>query len=223
MAGAIKDLARSVLGRRTRRSLRFDLLRLKARLRQRSNLAPPTRLLHLGCGFRRVEGFLNVDVAGSEHDVDLAGGRLPWRDGSFEAVVSQQVIEHLEVETELLPLLRELSRMLVGGGEAWLACPDMERVCRSYLDDGGQELLSDRRRRWPDFALKLPAQQMVNVLFHQAGEHLNLFDLPLLRWLLLEAGFSNVERVTEDDLLSRFPGFPRRDDDQFSLYVKATR
>ncbi len=180
-------------------------------------------MLHLGCGLRRVEGFLNVDVTGSEHDIDLAGGELPWADASFDVVVSQQVIEHLEVEAELMPLLRELARVLIPGGEAWLACPDMESICRSYLQDGGRALLADRKKRWPDFTLRLPPQHMVNVLFHQAGEHINLFDFELLSWLLRDAGFAEVKRVAESDLLARFPAFPGRDDDEFSLYVKATR
>ncbi len=180
--------------------------------------------LHLGCGRRFVPGFLNVDVAGSEFDVDLASGALPWLDGSFDAVVSQQVIEHLDLEAELVPLLADLGRVLRSGGEAWLACPDMEAVCRSYLQDGGQALLADRVKRWPTFELgPFPPSQMVNVVFHQAGDHANLFDFSLLTRLLEAAGFAQVDRVREADLLARFPAFPKRDDDDFSLYVRATK
>lgn len=169
-------------------------------------------------------GFLNVDVAASDYDLDLGSGMLPWQDAVFESIVSQQVIEHLELDTQLRPLLAELARVLAPRGEVWLACPDMESVCRSYLADGGQALLADRRSRWPAFSLgEVPAQQMVNVLFHQSGEHVNLLDFPLLSWLLREAGFEHVERVCEDDLLRTFSDFPARKDDAFSLYVRATK
>jgi predicted SAM-dependent methyltransferase len=167
---------------------------------------------------------LNVDVAGSEYDVDLTSGSLPWVDGAFDAVVAQQVIEHIELESELPLLLGEIFRVLRPGGEVWLSCPDMERVCRAYLGDGGASLLEDRRKRWPDFSLgEMPAQHIVNVAFHQAGEHLNLFDYPLLSWLLERKGFSSPVRVTEADLLRRFPEMPLRDDDAISLYVKAQK
>ena len=220
----IKHLALAVLGRRTLRAVRFDLLRLRTRLLgRRRNLVPSAPLLHLGCGARRVPGFLNVDVVASEHDVDLGGGKLPWVSASFEAVVAQQVIEHLELESELMPLLREIVRVLAPGGQAWLACPDMERVCRSYLADGGESLLADRVKRWPSFELRTPSQHMVNEVFHQSGEHVNLFDFALLSWVLRQAGFTAVRRVTEQDLLERFPQFPVRSDDEFGLYVCATR
>ncbi len=209
---------------RTRRALKFDWARLRARLSSNGTPQPSSRSLHLGCGGRRVPGFLNVDVRGSEWDVDLALGRLPWDDHSFDSVVSQQVIEHLELEHELKPLLRELHRVTAPGGAVWLACPDMESICRSYLRDGGAALLADRRQRWPGFSLGgLPPQQMVNVLFHQAGEHVNLFDFGLLQFLLVDAGFRDVTRKAEAELLAAFPAFPRRDDDEFSLYVRAER
>jgi predicted SAM-dependent methyltransferase len=149
---------------------------------------------------------------------------LPWADECFNVIVSQQVIEHLELESELFPLLREMARVLEPGGVAWLACPDMERICRSYLHDGGRALLVDRQRRWPTFTLNgLPPQHMMNVLFHQAGEHVNLFDYPLLRHVLETAGFTEVARVSERDLLDAFPELPLRDDDEFALYVRARR
>lgn len=189
-----------------------------------SAAVPPHRMLHLGCGGRRVPGFVNADVTNSDWDIDLASGRLPWVDGAFDRVVSQQVIEHLELDSQLKPLLKEIVRVLAPGGEAWLTCPDMEAICRSYLADGGATLLKDRQKRWPDFSLNgLPAQHMVNVLFHQAGEHVNLFDMPLLEHILKEAGFARVDRVKESDLLERFPGFPLRDDDDISLVVRATK
>jgi predicted SAM-dependent methyltransferase len=216
---------RALLSKRTRRALRFDLLRLRARLkRQRRGVVPPLRLLHLGCGERRIPGFLNVDVARSDYDIDLTSGKLPWVDGAFDAVVAQQLIEHLDLEYELPDLLAELLRVLRPGGQVWLSCPDMERVCRAYLADAGASLLRDRRKRWPEFSIgEMPPQQMVNVVFHQSGEHLNLFDYSLLAWLLRSKGFANPERVAEADLLRRFPEFPMRDDDDISLYVKAEK
>jgi predicted SAM-dependent methyltransferase len=169
-----------------------------------------------------VPGWLNVDVARSQYDVDLACGRLPWSSDSFDTVVSQHVIEHLELRSELLPLLREVHRVLRPGGELWLSCPDMEKACRSYLENGMADLVADRLSRWPEYALHgAPPSHFLNDLFHQSGEHRNLFDFALLEWALKETGFVGVERAEEAALLARYSDFPARGDDLQSLYVRA--
>jgi SAM-dependent methyltransferase len=217
-------LSRSLFSARTLKLIKFDLKRARARWKRHGEreLFPPCPKLHLGCGSRRVPGWLNVDITKSNCDVDLCGGRLPWKAGCFEAVVSQHFIEHAELREELIPLLRELRRVLIAGGEIWLSCPDIEKVCRSYLEHRMVDLLEDRAKRWLSFSLAdVPAVHLINHLFHQDGEHKNLFDFELLEWILRTTGFVDIKRVAERDLLARFPEFPRRDDDLQTLYVRA--
>lgn len=161
-------------------------------------------------------------MTSSDYDVDLACGFLPWADNVFSCVVSQQVIEHLDLSRELLPLLRELYRTCEKDAEIWLACPDMRKVCESYVQDRGARLIADRRQRWSNFQIEGPPQQVINVLFHQHGQHKNLFDYELLEWMLGLAGFDECTRQTEADLLQRFPEFPRRADDEMAIYVSAS-
>lgn len=208
---------------RTRFLVDFDLLRLRAR--SRAKIAKPSgdqRLLHLGCGSRRVDGWLNVDVIDSDFDIDLGRMPLPFGDDSFDSVVSQQVIEHLELDDELLPLMRELKRVVSDGGTIWLSCPDMAKVCQGYVDDRGAGLLADKRLRGahdPSSGGR-PAQLVVNWLFHQGGEHKNLFDLEILQWIAQSVGFDKCLESTEAELLSTFPEFPVRDDSFQSVYVR---
>jgi hypothetical protein len=83
--------------------------------------------------------------------------------------------------------------------------------------------LTDRQRRDTWFSTNgAPAQQIVNDIFYQWGEHKNLFDFGLLEWALKKAGFGAVRRVAEADLLERFPDFPSRSDDLMTLYVVAS-
>lgn len=222
--GVLRNLApRRVFSARTRLGLKLDLLRLRARVLHHGRRHPPASdHLHLGCGDRRVPRWLNVDLVRSDFDLDLACGELPWPDDVFDVVVSQQVVEHLDVLHELLPLLREVHRVSRPGAELWLACPDLAKVCRAYVEDRGRGLLRDRLTRWPEFSLRgLPAQHMVNELFHQGGQHKNLFDFEYLQWLLEQVGFGDCVRHLEADLLARFPEFPRRDDDFHSVYASA--
>jgi hypothetical protein len=87
----------------------------------------------------------------------------------------------------------------------------MEKVCASYLYKGMVDLFEDRRTRWPDYGLEsVPLTHMLNDLFHQGGEHKNLYDFALLSWALRRSSFTDVARVTETDLLRSFPTFPVR-------------
>ena len=225
----MKDLFERLFGKifrqRTLGMIYVDLLRLKARWRMRLKTTPATSArLHLGCGRRRVDGWLNVDLRGSDFDVDLACGRLPWKDESFEVVVSQHVIDELEIERELVPLLKELNRILKPGGELWLSTQDMEKICRSYLQDGGAALIADVKTRIPAFDMKgFPDSHFMNEIFYDSGRNMNEFDLPLLTHVLGMAGFDRCRRVNERDLLERFPGFPPRRDDDPSLYICAAK
>lgn len=217
-------LAKRVFSTRTRKLMEFDIRRLQARLKRYKHKAvmPLSTKLHLGSGKRRVAGWLNVDVLGSDFDIDFASGRLPWPSRVFDCVVSQHVIEHLDLNEEVVPLFGELRRVLKPGGEIWLSCPDIDKICRSYLERRMADLLEDRKPRWPSYSLEgMPPSQMINDLFHQRGEHKNLYDFELLAWALTTAGFVDVRQVVEADLLERFPEFPARQDDRQSLYVRA--
>jgi len=210
----------------------WDAKRWKARRRTSRMMKArygvlPDRL-HLGCGSRLVNEWLNVDIANSDVDVDLAAGYLPFSDGSFVAVCSQQTIEHLVLESELMPLLDEVFRVLAADGELWLSCPDMEKVALDYVNTSCDALVQDRARRMPRWSKRWksqgwPSSHFMNEIFHQSGEHKNLFDYSLLAHVLGKSGFKEVERASEEELLSRFPGFPPRGDNFHALYVRATK
>lgn len=226
MRRRIGKIVREILSERTFNLLSFDILRFRTRLRCKRlrNMEPPSLKLHLGCGKRLVAGWLNVDVTGSDFDVDLARPPLPWRDSCLEAIVSQQVIEHLDLRLELIPLLTDLYRLMAPGGEIWLSCPDMEKVCRGYLEDKGRTLYEDASLRGGiTLPAGMPVQHYINDIFHQDGCHRNLFDFALLSWAVAQAGFSSCRRVVEADLLERFPDLPPRNDDVQALYVTAKK
>ncbi|MBC9726985.1 methyltransferase domain-containing protein [Streptomyces sp. TRM68367] len=213
-----------MLDPRTIFQLKYEAARTLARLRPGPKLsAETTHRVHLGCGTRRVEGWLNCDISRSDFNLDLLARRLPLPDNCAEVIISQHVIEHLELHEQLIPLFREMRRILRPDGKVWLSCPDLEKVCAAYVQDKAMELWKDRRERFPNFTLNgAPVQHLINDFFHQRGQHRNLFDLELLTWALGQAGFRSVRRVREADLLAAYPEFPERKDDIQSLYVMAS-
>jgi len=180
--------------------------------------------MHLGSGGRKVPDWLNVDLGGADEICDVGQGRLPWKNEVFSAIVSQHMIEHLELDAQCIPLFKELHRVLKPQGQLWLSCPDIGKICSAYVDGKLDTILESRLTRWSTYSLEgKPISHLVNDMFHQWGQHKNLFDFPLLQWALKQGGFDDVQHVRETDLLKRFPKFPERNDDDQSIYVLATK
>lgn len=92
------------------------------------------RYVNLGCGSRHHSAWLNYDIVGGPGVIahDLRQG-IPLPDNSCDAVYHSHVLEHLR-PVEAAGLLRECFRVLKPGGILRVAVPDLERICRAYLD-----------------------------------------------------------------------------------------
>jgi len=210
------------------KGIRFDLLRMKARIGLRSKYRRISKMatiekLHLGCGKRKVSGWLNMDITNSDLNIDFSEAKLPFPDKSVKYIVSQHMIEHLYYYEEFIPLISEMARVLEDNGEVWLSCPDLEKVVVSYQNYKCTDLISDKLERFPDAFIPEPSQHFINILFHQEGSHKNLYDFDMLEYAAIKGGFSNVERVDEKEFLLNFPEFPKRGDDHQSIYVRISK
>lgn len=99
--------------------------------------APSTvkRYLNLGCGTRFHPDWINMDVAPADPRVirhDLSCG-IPLADASCAVVYHAAVLEHFRPADALL-FLRECHRVLESGGTIRVGVPDLEQLCRLYLD-----------------------------------------------------------------------------------------
>lgn len=90
--------------------------------------------LNLGCGSHVVPGWINADFAFRE-GVQFVDARrpLPFRDGAFDVVYSSHLLEHLEPAVGA-QLVGEAFRTLRPGGVVRLVVPDLEGICRLYLE-----------------------------------------------------------------------------------------
>lgn len=108
------------------------------------------RYVNLGCGNHYHPDWTNIDITTTGPGViahDLSQG-IPLPTNSCDAVYHSHVLEHLRRE-DSLPFLRECYRVLKPSGIIRVVVPDLEIICRLYLEKladclaGNEDSLSD--------------------------------------------------------------------------------
>jgi predicted SAM-dependent methyltransferase len=156
--------------------------------------------VNIGCGDHPTEGWVNLDVAyhPGVYFWDCRSG-LPFSDGAVAAIYSEHFLEHLDLENEARPFLRECLRCLKPGGVLRIVVPDAGAYLRAY--NGHWETLAKMRPLdrtndgWRDGCLGTVYQtqmQFLNAIFRQGYEHKYAYDDETLILLMREAGFRNV-------------------------------
>jgi predicted SAM-dependent methyltransferase len=221
-ATTLKRAVVAVLGRDRVNRLTAPCYDHLARRRTRRFLdALPSRglLVNLGCGYRPLDGWINLDRArGPQVDVvwDIRRG-LPFPSESCAAILSEHLIEHLP-KAAAEDLLKECSRALEPDGVLRLSTPDAERFLRSYAGD--REFLF---APYFDIPIDTPIDR-INIMMREHGQHQWSYDAQLLTVMLLRAGFSRVEAVSfghSSHALMRGIDTPARRFE--SLYVEALK
>ena len=175
-----------------RRTARRASARSSARRRLRSAL-PAHAKVQLGCGERRLNGWVNVDINRTVHPdvrIDLRGG-FPAPAGTVARIFSEHLLEHLTLD-DGRRLLDDCHAALEPGGIIRIAMPDLRYVVERYLRGGdgagpGLEVAEDPALR----SIDSPALLLNHAL--RSWGHLYLYDLDELRLRLRQAGFSEVE------------------------------
>ena len=194
----------------------------KGRRRTRAFLAnlPKNDLcVNLGCGYRPMKGWVNVDRArGPEVQVvwNLAE-RLPFPDSTCSAIFSEHVIEHLSKD-DAVRLLSECYRVLRPGGVLRISTPDAETYLRSYAGDG--EFL--RHASFPE-PIETPLDR-INQMMREYGQHLWVYDAESLMLLLRKTGFSSaIKQRYGVSTHPRMQGIDSAEREFESLYVEAIK
>lgn len=72
--------------------------------------------LNLGSGYKKIDGFLNVDhdpLVNPDFLVDFEHQSLPFEDNSVDEIIAHHVLEH--IGEQFLPLMKELYRVCKNG------------------------------------------------------------------------------------------------------------
>jgi len=153
-------------------------------MREQTSSHSPLRL-HLGGTTPRggwkilnIQAGPGVDFVGSVVDLSRFG------DGSIAEVYASHVYEHLSYKNEVARAFKEVHRVLARGGVFRIGVPDLEIICRMFLDPK-----YDARAHY-HFMRIIYGGQMDGFDFHKAG-----FTIGILGAYLRGAGFSSFERV----------------------------
>lgn len=83
--------------------------------------------LNLGCGFHKLDGYLNIDKFDAcmpDEVVDLEVFPWPWLENAVKEVAMSHVLEHLGHQTEVyFSLIKELYRVCCDGAEVRIVVP----------------------------------------------------------------------------------------------------
>jgi SAM-dependent methyltransferase len=106
---------------------------------------PGLHRVNLGCGARFDPSWINIDMRATGEGViahDLSKG-IPLPDASCEVVYHSHVLEHIPRD-KAADFLKECYRVLAPGGILRVAVPDLERICRTYLEKLELALAGDK-------------------------------------------------------------------------------
>lgn len=95
--------------------------------------------LHLGCGNKLFDGWVNVDIGDYGQEVQCDLMELPFEDDEADEILSVHVVEHFYPwETPLL--LKEWRRVLKPGAPIAIECPDLMKACEHMVAKRNQQL-----------------------------------------------------------------------------------
>lgn len=140
--------------------------------------------LHLGCGRIVLDGWKNYDIEKHRGVIvqDLTK-KLPHKNETVDFIFSEHFIEHISRQ-DAIKLLRDCYRVLKPNGVIRLITPDLQVLLDDYA--------AGRIDRWAEIWRPISPCTMVNQGMRDWG-HQFVYDLPELRLLMNEAGFSKVK------------------------------
>lgn len=156
--------------------------------------------IHIGCGSKVQEGWLNLDYQRGDVYCDLSYS-IPLADSSATHIFHEHFLEHLEYPDEAERFLNECYRILKPSGLMRIGVPDTEYIIRSYFMKD-EEVFSECREKWhPAWCTTMI--ESINYHFRQDGQHKFAYDYETLEKVLSRTGFGYIEKVD----FNQAPGF----------------
>ena len=162
--------------------------------------------LHLGCGDKKIKGYINIDVQETP-EVDLVADimQLPYKNNSIDVIYSCCMLEHFGRNNNLKffrntcwkDVIKYWYKLLKPGGVLYISVPDFEAVCKEYLDKGDISKI---------LGITIGGQK------NEEDLHGMLYDYKTLSTELLLQEFTDISRYRWQD----FEAFNQKGYDDFS-------
>ncbi len=186
--------------------------------------------LHLGCGKRDFgEGWIHIDCGDYPHVTSHDITKLPFPNNSCSLVYASHVIEYFDRD-EIVPVLKEWSRVLRKGGKIRLAVPDFMAMARLYIESYNTVAPV---RVWKIESFLGPLYgKMTPSGMDQAIYHRTAYDIHSIIELLENAGFWDIHRYqwrdtehssVDDHSQAHLPHMDKNYGTLISLNVEATK
>jgi ADP-heptose:LPS heptosyltransferase/GT2 family glycosyltransferase/predicted SAM-dependent methyltransferase len=165
--------------------------------------------LEVGCGNFPQPGYIHLDVRKFDHiDVvcDFSKEKLPFPDNDLDEILSNHSIEH--ISWRLLPhVIGEWFRTLRPGGRVFFRTPDLEFICRTYLQSKTTpEHPNDEGWVRDHYGAVSPAWWANIKLFagqdYPSNFHFLAFDFEMAKLVLEKHGFVRVKRLQIEPVFS---------------------
>jgi len=180
---------------------------------------PPLKL-ELGSGPHGEPGYIHVDALKIGNvDIEADIRNLNWlQDNSVDELYSSHTVEHISY-TEIEEVLREWYRVLKPGGKIIIKMPDLDFLCRSYVEGihSTEEVMVAIFGGFPDYpggpdgwekTSGNPNWERNSILdgsvpnpgkYTEWGAHKALYTFESFKPRIERAGFTHVQRVIEND------------------------
>ena len=143
--------------------------------------------LHIGCGKKYLSGYKHIDVIDYDH-IDFVSDARELNviaNESVSEIYACHILEHV-ARNDVLGVLKEWGRVLQSGATLRIAVPDFEAVVGEYIEN----------RNLMSFQGLLYRGQTYDYNFHHVA-----FDYKMIKNLLEESGFCEVQRYDWQDFL----------------------
>lgn len=100
-------------------------------------MTPEQNNLNMGCGFKKLDGYWNVDVSekcNPDQVWDLEDTPWPWEDNFFNKINADNILEHLGQNPKVFTaIMKEMYRVSAPGAEWFINVP--HHRCDLFYDD----------------------------------------------------------------------------------------
>ncbi len=190
------------------------------------------RMLNLGAGPNRKQGWLTADAFKPQADIYLnAYSAFPFPTDSFDLVYSEHMLEHIHVD-KVRRLLEEVYRVLKPGGTFRVTVPDLEIHARNYVAGNSaffSPIIEKYKARWTSqkdkyWLIRSNGGAFMSRAVQRFYRHRWMYDFETLSSCLYEVGFSQCTKMSFGVSAVPAAGQMDRADRAFeSLYIDARK